>query len=373
LAAFSRSLALVGLLSAAPVAGLWAQAQINGRVIRIRGVDTVGTPGVRVVLHGVGDSAQGPIDSLTSGVDGRFRFRLVRDSTTVYLLSARYREIEYISSPVSFLGGTAEMALLVSETSTTVPIDIQARYLLIGAPDPDEGRSVVDVVVLRNVTDSTRVSPDSMTPVWAMALPTGVLRTVVDEGTEVSLDGVAVRNDSVLVTAPLAPGSRQLVLTHYLATESERFEVPFRSRTDSVTVLAEEPAVLVDAPGLRETSQQIGGQSVRGWVGTLEAGSTITLRFPGAPETPGWLLGTLVALVIGAMGLGVIKLRARRAAGEVPGIPDRVADLVTAIAALDNSHRGAAPGSAADRQYHEQRADLRRRLDRALARARPSP
>ncbi|MEK7380250.1 MAG: hypothetical protein AAB075_04495, partial [Gemmatimonadota bacterium] len=60
----------MGLLGAAPVAGLWAQVQINGRVIRTRGVDTVGTPGVRVVLHGVGDSTQGPIDSLTSGVDG---------------------------------------------------------------------------------------------------------------------------------------------------------------------------------------------------------------------------------------------------------------------------------------------------------------
>ncbi len=363
----------MGLLSAVPVAGLWAQAQVHGRVIRTRGADTVGTPGVRVVLHGVGDSAQGPIDSLTSGADGRFRFRFARDSTTIYLLSARYREIEYISSPIPFSGDAAEMALLVSETSTTVPIEIRARYLLIGAPDPDEGRSVVDVVVLRNLTDSTRVSPDSMTPVWAMALPTGVRRTMVDEGTEVSLDGVAVRNDSVLVTAPLAPGSRQLVLTHYLAADSERFEVPFRVRTDSVTVLAEEPAVLVDAPGLRETSQQIAGQPVRGWVGAVEAGSIITLRFPGAPETPGWLLGALVALVIGAMGLGMVKLRARSAAIEVPPIPDRVADLVTAIAALDNSHRGLAPGSAAERQYHEQRAGLRRRLDRALARARPAP
>lgn len=362
----------MGLLSAAPVAGLWAQAQINGRVVRTRGVDTVGTPGVRVVLHGVGESRQGPIDSLTSGVDGRFRFRFARDSTTVYLLSARYREIEYISSPVPVSERAAEMALVVSETSTTVPIEIRARYLLVGAPDPDEGRSVVDVVVLRNVTDSTRVSPDSMTPVWAMVLPTGILRTVVDEGTEVSRDGVTVRNDSVLVTAPLAPGSRQLVLTHYLATESERFEVPFHSRTDSVTVLAEEPDVLVDAPGLREVSEQIAGQPVRGWVGTLQAGAIITLRFPGPPQTPGWLLGALVALVIGVMGLGVMKLRARGAAVEAPGVPDRVADLVTAIATLDNGHRGVAPGSAAEHQYQEQRAVLRRRLDRALARARPS-
>ena len=71
---------------------------MTGRVLRPAGEDSVPVPGVRVVLHRVGEAEQGPVDSIASGPDGGFRFTLVRDTSVLYLLSARYHGIEYFSS-----------------------------------------------------------------------------------------------------------------------------------------------------------------------------------------------------------------------------------------------------------------------------------
>lgn len=346
-------------------------AQIQGRIVRPAAGDTVGVTGVRVVLHGVGRAKQGAVDSVTSGADGRFRFRFAPDSTVVYLLSARYREIEYFSSRITGTEGDTDVRVVVFDTSTTVPIEVRARYLLAGAPDPDEGRSVVDVVVLRNPSSATRLAPDSVTPVWSMALPTGALRTVVDDGSEVSPDAVTIRNDSVLIFAPLGPGSRQLVLTYFFDDATDQVVVPFPIGTDSVTVLVEEPAVRVITPGLRESAEQVAGQPVRSWTGPLPAGAVVTFRFPGPSRAPGWLLGALVALMIGVMA--VVGLRRRPRPSGQPAAPDlSVEDLVNAVAALDNAHRDRSPGTDVEREYQSRRAALRRQLDRALARTRAS-
>ena len=65
---------------------------------------------------------QGPVDSTAADARGRFRFRFRADSGAVYLLSARYREIEYFSTPVH-LGARPDTAirLVVYDTSSRHP------------------------------------------------------------------------------------------------------------------------------------------------------------------------------------------------------------------------------------------------------------
>lgn len=368
MAGFSRSLLLAAAAGLGLPAVALAQNAVDGRVVRLAGVDTVGVPDVRVVLHGVSTTRQGPVDSIRSRADGRFRFRFRADSGVIYLLSARFREIEYFSTRIG-VGQQAEtIAILVSDTSQTVPIGIRARYLLAGAPDQAEGRTVVDVVVLHNDSPLTRVAPDSLVPVWAMALPTGVPEVVVDEGTEISREAVVVRRDSVLVFAPLPPGSRQLVLTYRIDLDAPSLRVPFGRAADSVTVLVEEPAARVDAPGLREVAERVAGQPVRGWLGPLAAGAEVTIHFPVAPRSTGLLVAGLVVALAAALGTGLWRHRRRTPA--TPQAPaDRVEDLVHAIAALDNAQRDAAADPEAVARYQAEREALRRRLDRALARA----
>ena len=80
--------------------------EVPGRVVRIIGNDTVAASGARVVLHRVGNSAQGPLDSMMVMPDGAFRFRAVADSGDVLLVSARWHDVEYFAPPIT-AGATA--------------------------------------------------------------------------------------------------------------------------------------------------------------------------------------------------------------------------------------------------------------------------
>src|SRR3954467_9123507 len=73
---------------------------VAGRVLLPRDADTVPVPGARVVLHRVGRDAQGPLDSVTADASGRFRFRFRADTGALYLLSARWGDVEYFAPPV---------------------------------------------------------------------------------------------------------------------------------------------------------------------------------------------------------------------------------------------------------------------------------
>ena len=76
--------AALGLLSAV-VPALQAQTSTAtaGRVVLPRARDTVPLPGVRVLLHRVGRTTQGPVDSARADAAGRFRFRFRADTSAI--------------------------------------------------------------------------------------------------------------------------------------------------------------------------------------------------------------------------------------------------------------------------------------------------
>ena len=211
-AASSRSAALLAasLIFAGPAAAQ-EPAAVSGRIVRPVAGDTVPASGVRVVLHRVGQDAQGPVDSARTGTGGRFRFTTRRDTSALFLVSARFGGIEFFSPPFTFRDSVppAPVTLMVSDTSSSAPVAVGGRYLVIGAPDTDRRRTVVDLFVLRNDGHLTRVAPDSQTPTWRAVLPPATGHRVAEVGSEVLPSAVRFQGDTVLVFAPISPGERK--------------------------------------------------------------------------------------------------------------------------------------------------------------------
>ncbi len=132
------------------VAGLWcaivsAQAQgasgnraVEGRVRRPGTAAPAPVPGLMVVLHRVGTDRAGPLDSMRSGRDGRYRFRYVRtgQDDALYFVSATYLGIAYFSTPLrdaAVHAGDADL-LVYDTTADASALRVQGRHLVVSAP-----------------------------------------------------------------------------------------------------------------------------------------------------------------------------------------------------------------------------------------------
>jgi hypothetical protein len=267
--------------------------------------DSTRVRGVRLVLHRVGQQVQGPIDSTRSDGRGRFGFAFSADTSSFYLVSGRYAGIEYFSSPLATNPARADSAvtILVYDTSSTAPVALEARHLVLTRPGEDGGRSMLDLIVLRNGGRLTRVAPDTVRGSWSVPLPRGTVGLQVRES-DVSSEAVIRTGDSLTIAAALSPGEKQLTLEYRVPAGRRNVELPL-DRGLPLNVLTEEPDVSVLAPGIAQVdSQVIQGRSFHRWTGTVTTKGVLRLTLPGISSAPRWLLAALVgglalALVIG--------------------------------------------------------------------------
>ncbi len=357
---------LVSVFSAlSALSALSAQTiRAEGRVVK---PDSTPVAGVRVVLHQVGRALQGPLDSVTADRRGGFRFRFPTDTATLYLLSARYAGIEYFSSPVHTNPDRPDTAIriLVYDTSSTAPIALEARHLVVARPGEDGSRSVLDLLVLRNDGQRTRVAPDSLRHSWTGLLPEGSIGLELGES-DVSPDAVARRGDSLIVTAALAPGEKQLTVQYVIPAGRESIELPFTEPVAMVNVLAEEEGVNVSGGTLAlADSQTLQGRSFRRWTGLVPVGSSLRVALPGQERAPEWLLAALVgAVVLVLVGAGWHTLF-RRSESRMAS-PN---ELFDAIVALDTRYKGRESEISTDEwhRYQTERARLKAEFDTSLA------
>jgi hypothetical protein len=351
-------------------------------VVIPRATDTVPLPHARVVLHRVGRDAQGPIDSMVADGAGRFRFRFQADTSAIYLLSSRYGGIEYFSSPVHTNPARPDTAMLLQtyDTSSTTPIAVDARHIVVPRPGADGSRSVLDLIVLRNDSLRARVAPDSAHPSWSLTLPAGSGEMQLGEG-DVSADAVVRVGDTVRVLAPLAPGQKQLSIAYATVPVKGRLVFPVGPAETPLNLLVEEPGARVSGGTLAlADTQVIEGRSFRRFSGRVPAGGAVTLTVPASPAAAArrilaGLVGGL-ALVLGAAAVWLVRRRPRRRAPlPSPGQPDETASLLDAIAVLDARYAGREADVPADewQRYTDQRAALKARLEHALAGASPGP
>ena len=363
---------LLTVFPAAP-AVLSAQAVAAGRVVRTSGADSIPVAGARVLLHRVGRSVQGPIDSAFTDRRGAFRFRFVPDTSSVYLTSSRYDGIEYFSPTVHLDPAAPDTALriVVSDTSSRTAVELGARHLVIADPGEDGNRGILDLIVLRNRSDRTLVAPDTLRPSWSVPLPSGTFGLAAGEG-DASPDALKREGDRLLLFAPVAPGEKQLIVQYGLPPTVRTLTLPFEQKADFVNVLVADPRARVTGGALAPADTEvIQGRTYRRWMGAVPAGATVRITLGRPFGTPGWLL----ALLVGGLGVGLVLaalhfLRRRpKAAGSPPARALDPDTLIERLAQLDARYAGregdTAPAEWA--RYQTERAELKSRLSAALA------
>ena len=340
-----------------------------GRVVLPRAEDTVPVPGARVVLHRVGRAVQGPLDSVTADGAGRFRFRFRADSAEIYLLSARYGDIEYFSPPVHTNPATPDTAirLVVYDTSSTAPIGVAARHIVVPRPGSDGTRSVLDLIVLENTGRLARVAPDSSRPSWRVLLPTGAGELQVGEG-DVSPDAIVRAGDTVKVLAPLAPGQKQISLEYSVTPSRGAIDFAAGAGGGPLNLLVEERDARISGAGLAlADSQVIEGRNFRRFSGTVPPGGVVRLTLGGiaASSALRWGLPGLVAVVAVVLAAAAWRVLRRPR----PATPPSAERLLDAIAALDARYAGREGETAADewQAYVAERTRLKAELERGLA------
>ena len=339
--------------------------------------DTVPVVGARVVLHRVAAAEQGPVDSMPSGPGGRFRFALVRDTATLYLLSARYRGIEYFSLPLERTPGRdpETVTVVVHDTSSRTPVRVSARHVVVPRPGDDGTREVLDLVLLANPGNETRVAPDSLGASWSGPLPPGSEGLELGES-DVSPDAVIRRGDSVIVSAPISPGEKQLAFQYHLPGGRRTIDLPVGSEGLALNVLLEEPGASASGPGLVEAdSQALEGRSFRRWSGDVPPNAIVRIALPGAGSGSTPVIAGLVTVLALALLLAAWRILPRR--GPVPAAPpgDEGDRILNEIAALDARYQGREAETPAEEwaSYLKRRAALKAEAAAALARGSRGP
>lgn len=351
-------LPLLPALSVSP--GASAQTiRAEGRILR---PDSTPVSGSRVVLHQVGRAVQGPLDSTTSDRGGRFRFSFRPDTSVLYLLSARYAGIEYFSPPVHTNPDRPDtgIRIIVHDTSSTAPVSLEARHLVVTRPEEDGTRSVLDLLVLRNDAPLTRVAGDSLRPSWSGPLPRGTLGLELGEG-DLSPDAISRRNDSLIVTAPLAPGEKQLTVQYLIPADRQNLELSFTEPV-SVNVLLEEKEGRVSDGALAfADSQTIEGRSFRRWTGQVPAGGSLRIVFPAARVASQLVLAALVAVVVLGLGGAGWYIFGHRKTSPTSMTRDELLDAIAVLDARYLGHEGETPAQEWI-AYERERARLKAQL-----------
>jgi hypothetical protein len=365
----------LALLALTPLAGS-AQSRVAGRVVRVVGQDTLAVSGISVVLHRVGNRAQGPIDTAAAGPAGRFAFRFAADTTAAYLLSARYGGIEYFSQPVATNPARpdTDVVVIVADTSSATPVLIKQRTLLISAPDESGTRTVLDWFILSNPGQLTRIAPDTVRGAWGTPLPPEAQNVELADNrmSQFSPEALVFRRDSALIFAPLSPGDKELMLQYHIPGTLRRFVVPGDRVSDSAFVMMEERGGGVITKGfVAADSQMLDGRAFRRWAGTHRTAGDLEIALPAALLSSRQLLVAMVG-VVGVVFALLAWLIVRRRRGRPPHpylLPPTSSFLTDAIARLDDTFVGREAEVPAEvwARYQEDRRMLLVQLSSALA------
>ena len=355
--------------------------RVNGRVVRPGPKENlpVGVAGIMVTLHRVGPDGAGPLDSMRTAADGRYRFsyRATGSADAVYFTSVTFDGIAYFSSPTrAALTYEGDASITVFDTtSRPLRIKVAGHHYVVAAPRPDGQREVAEVLELQNDSSVTLVSGDSAHPTWRVHLPPGATDARVTES-DIAPGAAEVGRDEVRVYAPLSPGIRQLALLYVLPASAFPLRVPVEWPTTVLEVLAEEPTA--DVSGARLTKRDTAstsGRTFQRWLAEdVPASAVVSIGFHESAAAREHrivvVLGTLVAaLMAAALFVAFGRRTPKRAVAATPGFSaDARESLVREIALLDASWERdplRTPERAAE--YDERRRALKARLAALLA------
>jgi hypothetical protein len=353
---------------------------VDGRVMRPRlnGLAPVG--GVWVTIHRVASDTAGPLDSVRVGPDGRFHFRYVRKgkSDVVYFMSAMYDGIAYFSRPLTTprVSGDDGMIVVFDTTSIHFPLAIKGRHIIVSSPNVDGSRQMVEAYEIANEGDQTLISPDDAHPSWTAPLPPGAVNVQPGES-DISAAAIAASNGRVRVTAPFAPGLKQLSFSYTVPQSSFPLHMPLEQGATVLELLLEEPKAQARGASLKPVAPATIEQRVfQRYLGAdAPAGASIEIDVPVVHAAENvriywWIAGALAALM--AAGLVAWYLHPRRRSAlatsrSIAPVSTKTEALAREIASLDAEfERAGATDSAARAAYEERRRALKGELAKAL-------
>jgi hypothetical protein len=378
--ALSASVARAQIGDSAPRAPSNTPSSVEGRVMRPRQATLVPVGGVWVTIHRVASDTAGPLDSMRVGADGRFRFRYTRqgNAEAVYFVSAMYDGIAYFSRPLSpgRVSGDDAAIVVFDTTSIQFPLAIKGRHIIVSSPNVDGSRQVVEAYEIANESDQTLVSPDDAHPSWTVPLPPGAANVQAGES-DISAAAIAASNGRIRVTAPFAPGLKQLSFSYMLPQSAFPLHLPLEQGATVLELLLEEPKAEARGASLKpQAPATIERRVFQRYLGAdAPKGASVEITVPVVHAAENvrvywWIAGALAALM--AAGLLAWYARARRrSAIDAPrarsSIPDATESLAREIASLDAEFERAGSADAATRAaYEERRRALKRELASAL-------
>ena len=350
--------------------------QLSGHVFSVIEGDTVPLENHWVMLHQVDATGGRVVDSVRSDVVGIYFLRAPeRDTTAVYLSSVSFRDIGYFSNPVSsatFTSDTASTLFVFDTSSAGPPVQLVERHVVIRAPEADGSRSALEILLLENPSQTTRIANDTANPVWQGATPNGAFNLEVAPG-DISPTSLYRRGDSVAVAAavPPGPGNRKRIIFGYVLPRDLRdLTVPVDQPIGRLQVLIEDPSVeMVGGPLAPQAPEFMDEIQFMRFDGTgITSGAHASFRLSGSLVSVPVLLWVILAMSGMAMTavLAVWIRRPRVATGQT----SEIEILATQVAALDERvvARGAQLSDEERAAFEKERTALKTKLTEALAR-----
>ncbi len=212
-------------------------------------------PGARVVVHRVGQDGSGPLDSLTAGRDGSFRFRLpsVPDpggAQEVFFASVERGGVNYFGTLVRTAADLDSLYVIRTYDTEAAPpggatLIVAARYLLL-EEDPALGWMVTDLLHFNHAGPRTWIAaPGGATFVYP--LPAGATDLEVG-GTQMAPDAATLVDGSLRLTSAIPPGEREIVVRYHVP--DPYLTARFPGSTGEVELLVKEPAPALEVGGL---------------------------------------------------------------------------------------------------------------------------
>ncbi|MBL8981274.1 MAG: hypothetical protein JNL26_03770 [Gemmatimonadetes bacterium] len=343
--------------------------EVRGRVMRQDAGSERAVPRTMVTLHRIGTTA-GPVDSMPTDAEGRYRFRVANaDTGAMYLATSRYSGIAYFAPPVRVsdsLEAAGEIHVF-DTTSVAAPLRHVGRHVVVSAPNTNGMREIVEVWELANESARTRVARNG-SPVFVAQVPRGARNVRSTQG-DFAGRGAEVVGNEVRVVAPLSPGVRQLVVTYELEPDAFPLTVAVAESTTVVEVLLEEAGASVEDPRLKPLGAvPSDGRNFLRFLGNEAAPGPLTIRV--APAGTGsdawpWLLG-LGGLSAAALLWAMRPARRTTAAAPRRQAPDERAALQATLSALSLQLEGTGLEQPERERLEAHRASVQAELD-ALA------
>lgn len=282
---------------------------------RASGDTALPLPGAWVVLHRVGSDGGAPLDSMKSDARGRFHFRYRRSGSddAIYFASSSYGGIAYFTPPLP--AGDARrpsgdvVIVVYDTTSRKLPMHIRGRHIVVSAPSGTDTRTIIEVYELSNDSSLTLVSGTGDAPTFTAVVPSSA-KAFHPRDSDIAADAMTLRRGRVEVSAPLAPGLKQIAFSYDLPVNDRHLRFDVGRDTPVLELLTEEPFARVTGAGLIEVDPvRIEARSFKRFLSQNPPPAAVAaIDFPDAPVNTRQIY---VAVVILAVGVAMLAALAR--------------------------------------------------------------